>query len=334
MFFSAIILPLTAIQTIDADVVASRYISLLQNSNTASGVFNVTVTGAMAGQGDVTFAINRDGQFRLTTLVNEELFDGKLKYSRDFNKLTYKVYDSRAAGFPLLTAFEPIVRSKSVDLRDPLFSGKGSPISTSFDGTPAVEMAYGTQRRYINPATALPSGYTDAVNGVQYRAVFKQVNLDAQLGQNTFSFNPRPGERQVPVITEGLIAAGQTLNLASSNDLSNRVGGSILTVLVFVRPSNAASADAMSGLADLARKSRPKLNVIAVSSDNKTAAQYFRNRRTPVPTIEDAQLTRAAGVTQFPTMLILDRNAKVIHAEACGLEGTVRSVLQSNGYTF
>jgi hypothetical protein len=33
-------------------------------------------------------------------------------------------------------------------------------------------------------------------------------------------------------------------------------------------------------------------------------------------------------------MIVVDRDGRIVHAEAAGMEGTLKSVLQSNGYTF
>ena len=334
MLTSAVFLALQTGQQVDAQEVAARYLRQLQNATTASGVFDLSLSGVTAGQGTVKFAINREGQFRVTTAVNEELFDGRYKYSRDFKAQTYKVFDSRAAGFPLLSAFEPMVQSKNVQRTLEIFTGTGSPVITNFEGKDAIQMAFGTQRRYINPGTGLPAGYTDTVNGIQYKAAFRQINIDSPLSSDAFVFNHRAGERQVPVVTDGLISVGKTLSIDASSPVASRMNGSILTALVFVRPSNSASADTMNGLADLARRARPKLNVIAISSDNQPAEQYFRGRRTPVPTLRAPELTSAARVSQFPTIVVIDRNGRVVHAEAGGLEGTIKSALQSNGYTF
>ena len=330
MLISAVFLAASTGQRIDAQEVASRYLRQLQNASTVSGVYNLSLSGGAYGSGDVKFSLDREGHFRAMTSNSEEIFDGKYKYVRDLVRNTYKIYDSRAAGFPLLTGFEPLVQSKNIERKLDIFNGTGSPVVTTFEGTEAVQMAFGNQRRYINPASALPSGYTETVDGVQYKAVFKQVNLEPRLGPNPFAFTPRAGERQVPVLTSGLIPVGRQLQASKLRGVSN----SILTVLVFVRPSGAASVDAMNGLADLARRSRPKLNVLAVSTDTQNANQFFRGRRTPVTTIQDNELARAAGVSQYPTMVVVDRDGRVVHAEAGGLEGTLKSVLQSNGYTF
>ncbi len=330
MFTSAVFLALSTGQRVDAQEVANRYLRQLQNANAVSGVYNLSITGGTYGMGDVKFSLNREGQFRAMTSTSEEVFDGKFKYLRDLRRNTYQVFDSRSAGFPLLTCFEPMVQSKNIRREGDIFTGTGSPVATTFEGTDAVQMAFNNQRRYINPVTALPSGFTETVGGVQYVGIFKQVNLEPRLGQNPFNFTPRAGERQVPVVTDGLVAVGRTLPVTNLRGVSN----SVLSVLMFVRPSGSASVDAMNGLADLAKRSRPKLNVLAVSTDNQNANQFFRGRRTPITTIQDEGLARAAGVTQYPTMVVVDRMGRVIHSEAAGMEGTLKSVLQNNGYTF
>lgn len=335
MVTSALFLALSSGQQVDAQEVANRYLRQLQNARAISGVFDLSVSGVSFGSSEAKFEINRDGHFKVVTSSSEELFDGKYKYVRDLSKMTYKVFDIRATGFPLLTTFEPLVQSDSIQSRGDLFTGTGSPVVTTFEGANSVQMVFGTQRRYLNPVTALPLGYTDTVNGLQYKAVFKQVNLEPRLGARAFEFSPKPGERQVPVVTDGLVKVGSTLPGATSPLLQGRLGNSILTVIVYTRASGASSNDAMNALGNLARRARPKLNVIAINSEAQPAAQYFRGRRTPITTIQDSDnLTQSAGVSQFPTVVVVDREGRVVHAEAAGMEGTLQSVLQSNGYTF
>ena len=336
MFTSALILALGTGQQVDAQEVATRYLRQLQNANAAAGVFSLSLNGAAVGTGEAQFAINREGQFRVSTTGSEEIFDGRYKYVRDIPKMTYQVFDSRSTGFPLFTPFEPIVQSKSIaDRTVALFTGTGSPVVTQFEGANSVQMEFGSTKRYLNPSTALPSGFTMSAGGVEYKGVFKQVTLEPRLGNNLVTFSSKPGERQVPVVTNGLPKVGTSLPGGADKSLAGRFSNAILTVVVYTRASQAASNDAMIALGDLARKSRPKLNVIAINSESQPASQFFRGRRIPVSTILDSTgLTQAAGVTQFPTMIVADREGKVVHAEAGGMEGTIKSVLQSNGYTF
>jgi outer membrane lipoprotein-sorting protein len=336
MLTAALFLALSNGQQVDAQEVANRYLRQLKNASAISGVFSLSLGGAAIGTGEANFAINREGQFRVSTSGSEEIFDGRYKFVRDITKMTYQVFDSRSVGFPLLTPFEPIVQSKSIsDRTAPIFTGTGSPVVTDFDGASSVQMAFGDTRRYINPATGLPSGFTLNANGVQYKGVFKQVNLEPRLSNNTFVFEPKPGERQVPVVTPGLAKIGAQLAGANDKPLAGSFSNTILTVVVYTRASQTVSNDAMIALGSLARKSRPRLNVIAINSENQSPSQYFRGRKTPISTITDtANLTQAAGVTQFPTMIVVDRDGRIVHAEAAGMEGTLKSVLQSNGYTF
>jgi outer membrane lipoprotein-sorting protein len=336
MFTSALILAVGTGQQVDAQEVATRYLRQLQNANAAAGVFSLSLRGGAVGTGEAQFAINREGQFKVSTTGSEEIFDGRYKFVRDIPKMTYQVFDSRSTGFPLFTPFEPIVQSKSIaDRTVALFTGTGSPVVTQFEGANSVQMEFGATRRYINPVTALPSGFTMSVGNVEYKGVFKQVTLEPRLGDNTFTFAPKAGERQIPVVTSGLPKVGSYLPGASEKPLAGRFSSAILTVVVYTRASQAASNDAMVALGDLGRTSRPRLNVIAINSESQPASQFFRGRRLPVSTIFDAAgLTQAAGVTQFPTMIVVDREGKVVHAEASGMEGTIKSVLQSNGYTF
>jgi outer membrane lipoprotein-sorting protein len=334
MLTSTLFLALSNGQQVNAQEVADRYLRQLQNAQAVSGTFKLSVSGAAAGSSEAKFVINREGHFRVSTSSTEELFDGRYKYVRDLNKQTYKVFDTRAIGFPLLTAFEPLVQSPLIQNRTELFTGTGSPVASSFEGANSVQMAFGNQRRYINPATALPAGYTESANGIDYKAVFTMVNLEPRPSASAFEFTIKPGERQVPVVTSGLMKVGSVLPSGSESPLGGRFSNSILTVLVFTRASGAASNDAMIGLCNLARQSQPKLNVLAINSETQPAAQYFRGRRTPIPTIQDTtNLTQSAGATQFPTLVVVDREGRVLHAEAAGMEGTIKSFLQSNGYT-
>jgi hypothetical protein len=251
----------------------------------------------------------------------------------DKRNKTYQLRDPRIFGVPYLLGFESFVDDKQTKLSSVL-KPEGSTLVT-FDGKLAAKVPTGDQVIYIDAKTALPVGCEYKVGATKYLLRYRDVQLNKDLRTDAFSFNPSSGMKEIPVDTLSMIKIGERApsidGSAAQKALGNYVSDKKVTVVAFVQSNSSASSAFVQKMRDLSKSSPKELGMVVVSNTRDTGKLVKGKLGLPLIVeggVKDL-LTSAYGVTNYPTIYILDSEGVVRHRQIGGSESLIREALSS-----
>lgn len=299
--------------------IVARCASQLRNAKTISGTYTLRTSGAKTFAGTVNFVLEKDSKIMLEGKNTKEVFDGKMHMVADKGKKTFTLRDVRTTGIPYQVGFEgfPIIKNSPVMS---FLNAKRADLR-NVDGQSMVAVTGDDRIVYISPESALPMGASLRMGGIQYEMRFSNVVLNPVVTPETFEAL-LPGDfTQIPFVTPSMIKLGDralSMENAGQPMLTQFIGEKEKQVLIFTN-SNAPSRESVSLMnrfaADL---DDSRIGFTVIAQNGKPSGMASSNKA--LKFINDAalgqnQIASAYGVTQFPSVVVVDQSGKVIHRQ-------------------
>jgi outer membrane lipoprotein-sorting protein len=315
------------------DIVRRCNVSLT-SAQTVVGNYLVAADGDQKFFGRVNFSLKKGSNLVLDSLRTTEIFRDNFQFVIDKRTKTYQVRDPRVFGVPYLIGFESFIDDDRISLKDYIKADQTSLVT--FDGKLAAKVVNKYQTVYIDAVTALPAGYEYSVGGTKYLVRYRDVQLNKELKADTFSFTPSAGMKEVAVDSPAMLAINSLVpfkdSVASHKSLKTMIEGKKATVVAFIGNEGAPSSELVNRMRELAKTAPKELGMVVVS-DKKDLRRIVQGRlglnHIVETEISGNRLASVFGVSNRPSLYVLDSSGKVVHRQIGGSENLLREALGS-----
>jgi outer membrane lipoprotein-sorting protein len=302
-----------------ADKIIVRCSTQLRNAKTLSGTYTLRASGTKTFAGTVDFILEKDSKLVLEGKNTKEVFDGKIHLVADKNKKTYNLRDPRTSGIPYQVGFEGFTNIKGSPVMS-FLDPKRSEMRT-VDGSKVVAVTGSDRVVYISPESALPFGVSMMIGGTRYEIRFSNVVLNPVVQSGAFE-TVVPGDYTfVPYVSPSMIKVGiaaSQMDNPAQEVVSANIKESEKQVLIFTN-NNVPSRETISTLNRFATDlDDQRIGFTVIAQNGKPSGMDRTNKA--LKFVNDTamgqnQIATAYGVTQFPSIIVVDRNGKVLHRQ-------------------
>jgi outer membrane lipoprotein-sorting protein len=316
-----------------ADIV-KRCSAILGSAKTIQGSYYLSAEGDRRFFGRVKFHLKKDNMIKLSTTSTDDIFDGKNRYVIDRRAKTFDQRDIRIFGVPYVMGFEAFQVSKDVSFGAPLSADNAEMVK--FDGRDAVKVSDPIRTLYIEKSTQLPLGFQYSDGAVKYTARFFEIKVDQEIPDSAFEVSSTEGLTEVPVVSAGMIKSGTAAPVVDSpaqKVITEMIGSKEAVVLAFLNRTD-PSRELIQNLSAMAGAKKSELGIMAIGNNRDVNRLYRGKLPFPMMIEQDLSSERLAlsyGVTEYPAIIVLDKDGIVQHRQVGGSIALVKKALADLG---